>query len=141
MKLFDKNTHLLLRMFCGGTERETLDYVVNGTREILGDTAPDREVVKTLLAVQFRDGLPQIFKLEVPEYSVLQRMLRRGIAGQHRFKLTFTQMPLVLPVLCLAALSILFQEIRDLIWHRYLLTEISNDYVVHFKLYPKSRTR
>ena len=50
MKLFDKNTHLLLRMFCGGTERETLDYVVNGTREILGDTAPDREAVKAFLS-------------------------------------------------------------------------------------------
>ena len=50
MKLFDKNTHLLLRMFCGGTERETLDYIVNGTREILGDTAPDREAIEAFLS-------------------------------------------------------------------------------------------
>ena len=70
-----------------------------------------------LLSAQLRDGIPQIFKLEVPEYIPLQRTPGWHMAGQHRFKLTSTQMPLVLPGLGLRALSVLLQKFRDLLWH------------------------
>ena len=48
MNLFDAGTNQLLGMLYSGAERETLDYVVNGTRGILGDNAPDRKAVKEL---------------------------------------------------------------------------------------------
>ncbi len=78
-----------------------------------------------------RNGLPQIFKRGVPEYRLLHRTPGQHMAGQHCFKLTSTQMPFVLPGLGLRTLSILLQEFRDLLWHRYSLTVIENDCVVH----------
>lgn len=41
-------------------------------------------------------------------------------AGQRRFKRIFTQMPCVLLFLCLSPVLILFQEIRDLLWYRFM---------------------
>ena len=41
-------------------------------------------------------------------------------AGQSRFKRIFTQMPCVLLFLCLSPVLILFQEIRDLLWYRFM---------------------
>ena len=48
------------------------------------------------LHVQFRNGSPQIFKPEVPEHRILHGTLGALQTGQHRFKLTFTQVPCVL---------------------------------------------
>ena len=48
--------------------------------------------------IQFRNGLPQIFKLEVPERRILHGTLDAIRTGRHRFKLTFTQVPCVLLV-------------------------------------------
>ena len=50
------------------------------------------------LHVQFRNGSPQIFKPEVPERRILHGTPNAIRTGQHRFKLTFTQMPCVLLV-------------------------------------------
>lgn len=41
-------------------------------------------------------------------------------AGQRRFKRIFTQMPCVLLFLCLSPVLILFQEIRNLLWYRFM---------------------
>ena len=76
--------------------------------------------------------LPQIFKPEVPEHCILHGTLDAIRTGQHRFKLTFTQVPCVLPLLRLFPFSILLKEVCDLLWHRYLLTIVDdNDVVVH----------
>ena len=84
------------------------------------------------LHIQFRNGSPQIFKLEVPEHRILHGTLDALQIGQHRFKLTFTQVPCVLLLLRLFPFSILLEEVCDLLWHRYLLTIVDdNDVVVH----------
>ena len=41
-------------------------------------------------------------------------------AGQRRFKRIFTQMPCVLLLLCLSPVLFLLQEIRDLLWYRFM---------------------
>lgn len=56
MKYFDTDMKLLLGKFYSSAERETLDYVVNGAREILGDSAPDRKAVKEFLTIPDADG-------------------------------------------------------------------------------------
>ena len=48
------------------------------------------------LRIQFRNGLPQIFKLEVSERRILHGSPDAIRTGRHRFKLTFTQVPCVL---------------------------------------------
>ena len=91
------------------------------------------------LHVQFRNGSPQIFKPEVPEHRILHGTLDALQTGQHRFKLTFTQVPCVLLLLRLFPFSILLKEVCDLLWHRYLLTIVDdNDVVVHFVSFPLS---
>lgn len=45
------------------------------------------------LVIQISDGLSQIFKSEVPEDSILHGTPDTIRAEQHRFKLTFTQVP------------------------------------------------
>ena len=55
MKLFNMDTHLLEKLY-SSAERETLDYVVNGVREILGDSAPDMKAVKAFLTTPDADG-------------------------------------------------------------------------------------
>ena len=47
------------------------------------------------LVSQAIDGFPQSFKLEVPEYSILHGTPDTVRTEQHRFKITFTQMPMV----------------------------------------------
>ncbi len=59
----------------------------------------------------------QSFKTEVPAYSILHRTPDAFRTGQHRFKLTFTQMPFVLLFLRLFPFPILLQEVCDLLWH------------------------
>ena len=56
MDLFDADTNQLLGMLYSGAERETLDYVVNGAREILGDGAPDMDAVKAFLTTPDAEG-------------------------------------------------------------------------------------
>lgn len=56
MNFFDAGTNQLLGMLYSGAERETLDYVVNGAREILGDGAPDMDAVKAFLTAPDADG-------------------------------------------------------------------------------------
>ena len=91
------------------------------------------------LHVQFRNGSPQIFKPKVPEHRILHGTLDALQTGQRRFKLTFTQVPCVLLVLRLLPFSILLKEVRDLLWHRYLLTIVDdNDRVVYFVSFPLS---
>ena len=91
------------------------------------------------LHVQFRNGSPQIFKPEVPERRILHGTPDAIRSGRHRFKLTFTQVPRVLFVLRLLPFPILLKEVRDLLWHRYLLTIVDdNDRVVHFVSFPLS---
>ena len=91
------------------------------------------------LHVQFRNGSPQIFKPEVPERRILHGTLDALQTGQHRFKLTFTQVPCVLLVLRLLPVPILLKEVRDLLWYRYLLTIVNdNDRVVYFVSFPLS---
>ena len=80
--------------------------------------------------IQFRNGSPQIFKPEVPEHRILHGTLDALKTGQHRFKLTFTQVPCVLLLLRLFPFSILLKEVCDLLWHRYLLTVVDDDNVV-----------
>ena len=69
------------------------------------------------LVTKITDGFPQSFKLEVPEYSILHGTPDTIRTEQHRFKLTFTQMPFVLFLLRLFPLPILLQEVCDLLWH------------------------
>ena len=89
--------------------------------------------------IQFRNGLPQIFKLEVPERRILHGSPDAIRTGRHRFKLTFTQVPCVLFVLRLLPFPILLKEVRDLLWYRYLLTIVNdNDRVVYFVSFPLS---
>ena len=86
--------------------------------------------------------LPQIFKPEVPEHRILRGTLDAFQTGQHRFKLTFTQVPCVLLFLRPFPFSILLKEVCDLLWHRYLLTIVDdNDVVVHFVSFPLSTER
>ena len=56
MDLFDADTNQLLGMLYSGAERETLDYVMNGAREILGDGAPDMDTVKAFLTAPDAEG-------------------------------------------------------------------------------------
>ena len=56
MNFFDADTNQLLGMLYSGAERETLDYVVNGTKEILGDGAPDMDALKAFLTAPDVDG-------------------------------------------------------------------------------------
>ena len=59
--------------------------------------------------------------------------------GQHRFKLTFTQVPCVLLLLRLFPFSILLKDVCDLLWHCHLLTIVDdNDRVVNFVSFPLS---
>ena len=84
-------------------------------------------------------ALPQIFKPEVPEHCILHGAPDALQTGQHRFKLTFTQVPCVLLFLRPFPFSILLKEVCDLLWHRYLLTIVDdNDRVVHFVSFPLS---
>ena len=53
-----------------------------------------------VLGAQRVDGFPQTFQLEVPERRILHGTPDTLQAGQHRFKLTFTQMTLVPLILC-----------------------------------------
>ena len=69
------------------------------------------------LVSQTIDGFPQTFQLEVPEHRILHGTPDTIRAGQHRFKLTFTQMPFVLLFLRLFPFPILLQEVCDLLWH------------------------
>ena len=54
-------------------------------------------------------------------------------AGQHRFKRIFTQMPCVLLFLCLSPVLILFQEIRDLLWYRFMRPGAISNNVLDFR--------
>ena len=55
--------------------------------------------------------------MEVPEHLILHGTPDTIRTGQHRFKLTFTQMPFVLLFLRLFPFPILLQEVCDLLWH------------------------
>ena len=69
------------------------------------------------LVIQTVDSVPQTFQLEVPERRILHRTPDTDQTGQHRFKLTFTQVPFVPLFPRLFPLPILLQEVRDLPWH------------------------
>ena len=49
MNIFDGNTQLLLGLLAGGSEENTLAYVLEGMAEILGDDAPDAKAVESYL--------------------------------------------------------------------------------------------
>ena len=49
MNIFDGNTQLLLGLVAGGSEENTLAYVLEGMAEILGDDAPDAKSVEAYL--------------------------------------------------------------------------------------------
>ena len=89
-----------------GVERITGSTMVHGKKQINGFDVTAEAV-----------GLPQTFQLEVPERRIFHGAPDAGRTGQHRFKLTFTQVPLVLLILRLFPLPILLQEVCDLLWH------------------------
>lgn len=72
-----------------------------------------------VVLAQFFHGISQNFKLEVLEYFIFHRTPDTSLAGQHRFKLTSTQMPGVPPVLCLFPFPISLQKVCDLLWRWY----------------------
>ena len=46
MNQFDLSAQMLLEFLAGKAERETLNYVMDGVREALGDNAPDEKSVR-----------------------------------------------------------------------------------------------
>ena len=49
MKLFEMSDQKYLNQLTGKAEQEVFDYVLNGMRDYLKDTAPDAEAVKAYL--------------------------------------------------------------------------------------------
>ena len=54
MNIFDENTQLL-RLLAERSERDTIEYVLDGMAEMLGDDAPDAKTVEAYLRDQDSD--------------------------------------------------------------------------------------
>ena len=89
----------------------TLGYAVDRPDLLHGQSLAISEFDQVpALSAKILNGFPQTFQLEVPEYSILHGTPDTIRTEQHRFKLTFTQMPMVPLVLRLFPLPILLQE-------------------------------